>query len=177
MGITRKTKEEVVSKLHDKFQAAPAIFLIDYRGLKVEEMNALRRTLGSTESELLVAKNTLATLASSGTGMEKVKELLTGPTAFVFCHEDPTESAKSLVEFQKDHEVLEIKGGVLGEVPVEEKHVKNLATLPSREVLLGMLCATLIAPLRGFLSVLQGTSRQFVGVLEAIRKEKEDGGS
>jgi large subunit ribosomal protein L10 len=114
----------------------------------------------------------LATIAANDVEMEEMTKFFSGPTAIAFGEEDAVSPAKILVEFAKDHEVLEIKAGLLnGEIIAKEK-VEALAEIPSREELLAKAFASMKAPLTGLVNVLQGNIRGLVQVLNQIKEEK-----
>lgn len=170
---TRKEKEETVARLKEKLGNAKVVVLADYRGLNVAAMNSLRRKMRESDSELLVAKNTLIRLAARELGIEGLDPYLEGPTALSIGNADPVAPAKILTEFAKEYKQLEIKGGYLEGRVIDAAGVKALADLPPREVLLSKIMGGMKAPLYGFAFALQGLLRSFVYVLEAVRKEKE----
>ena len=94
-------------------------------------------------------------------------------TALAFAPEDPVAPAKILNDFSKDHKALELKAGILDGAVIGVDEVKALAELPSREELLAKLVGSMQAPLSGLVNVLQGTIRNAVYVLEAVRQKKE----
>lgn len=172
MPITRKQKEAIVESLREKLQNSPIIILTDYRGLNVAAMNKLRRKMGESGSEFQVVKNTLVKRVTDELGIEGLDPYLEGPTALATSTNDPVAPAKVLKEVAKEHKELEIKAGVLEGKVVDVTAIKNLADLPSREVLLAQVVGGMQAPLYGFAGALQGVLRKFVYALEAIRKQK-----
>jgi large subunit ribosomal protein L10 len=170
--VARPEKEAVVKELTDKFTSAKSLVITDYLGLNVAEMTELRSKLREAGVEFKVVKNTLATIAANDVEMEEMTEYFSGPTAIAFGEDDAVSPAKILVEFAKDHEVLEIKAGLLnGEIIAKEK-VESLAEIPSREELLAKAFASMKAPLSGLVNVLQGNIRGLVQVLNQIKEEK-----
>ena len=103
--------------------------------------------------------------------------LLIGPTAIAFGYDDPVAPAKVLSEFARTTPVLELKGGLLEGKVLDVDAVKALADLPSREELLSQVLRGMQAPIAGLANVLQGTIRNFVYALEAVRKQKEEAGA
>jgi len=125
MPISRAKKEEVVAQLVDCFGRAESAVLVDYRQSTVAALAKIRGKLGEGDCEMLVAKNTLIKIALEQCGMSLVdsdgtdcSEMLTGMTAVVFGYGTPSEPAKVLLDLQKDHENLELKGGFAGVNPV-----------------------------------------------------------
>jgi large subunit ribosomal protein L10 len=169
---TKKEKEIFVEVVYDKMRSCKSAILADYRGLTVSAVTELRNKLRESNSDLKVAKNTLIKIAVDKIGIEGLDPYLEGPTAIAFGYDDPVAPAKILSEFARTNKDLEIKGGVLEGRVITADGVKGLASLPSREVLLGKVLGGMQAPLYGFANVLQGNIRNFVYVLEAVRKQK-----
>jgi large subunit ribosomal protein L10 len=170
--VARPEKEAVVKELIDKFSTAKSLVITDYLGLNVAEMTELRSQLREAGVEFKVVKNTLATIAANDVEMEEMTEYFSGPTAIAFGEDDAVSPAKVLVEFAKDHEVLEIKAGLLNGEIISKEKVESLAEIPSREELLAKAFASMKAPLSGLVNVLQGNIRGLVQVLNQIKEEK-----
>lgn len=170
--MARPEKEAVVKELTDKFTSAKSLVITDYLGLNVAEMTELRSKLREAGVEFKVVKNTLATIAANDVEMEEMTEYFSGPTAIAFGEDDAVSPAKVLVEFAKDHEVLEIKAGLLNGEIISKEKVESLAEIPSREELLAKAFASMKAPLTGLVNVLQGNIRGLVQVLNQIKEEK-----
>jgi len=170
--VARPEKEAVVKELTDKFSSAKSLVITDYLGLNVAEMTELRSKLREAGVEFKVVKNTLATIAANDVEMEEMTDYFSGPTAIAFGEDDAVSPAKVLVEFAKDHEVLEIKAGLLNGEIISKEKVESLAEIPSREELLAKAFASMKAPLSGLVNVLQGNIRGLVQVLNQIKEEK-----
>ena len=170
--MARPEKEAVVKELTDKFTSAKSLVITDYLGLNVAEMTELRSKLREAGVEFKVVKNTLATIAANDVEMEGMTDYFSGPTAIAFGEDDAVSPAKVLVEFAKDHEVLEIKAGLLNGEIISKEKVESLAEIPSREELLAKAFASMKAPLSGLVNVLQGNIRGLVQVLNQIKEEK-----
>lgn len=173
MNKQRQKKEETVRELTQKLESAVGAVVTDYRGLNVAEVTVLRAKLREAGVDYKVVKNTLARLAAKNAGLEDLYTYLEGPTAIAFSNQDPVAPAKILSDFAKDHKALEIKGGLLEGKVISLDQVKALADLPSREELLAQILRAMQGPMYGFANVLQGTIRNLVYVLEAVRKQKE----
>ncbi|MCL6639138.1 MAG: 50S ribosomal protein L10 [Firmicutes bacterium] len=172
MPKSREEKELILQELKEKLGSAKVVVLTDYRGLTVAEVTRLRRRLREAGCEFKVAKNTLASLAARQLGLEGLDPYLEGPVSIAMSAEDPVAPAKVLTEFIRETRKMEIKAGVLEGKVINAEGVRGLADLPPREVLLAKVLGGMQAPLYGFASVLQGTLRSFVYVLEAVRKQR-----
>jgi large subunit ribosomal protein L10 len=170
--MAMQEKEAVVTDIKQKFEKSKTVVLADYRGLTVGEVTELRKKMREAGIDYKVLKNTMTSRAAKAANIEGLDQYLSGPTAVAFSYNDYAAPAKILAEFAKNHKKLELKAGVLDGKVIDFESVKNLAELPSREVLLGMVAGMLQAPVRGLVTVLAGPLRNFVCAVEAIRKQK-----
>ncbi|KGG79795.1 50S ribosomal protein L10 [Caloranaerobacter azorensis] len=166
-------KKQIVQEIKDKIDRAQAVVLVDYRGLNVEEVNELRKKYREAGVEYKVYKNTLMRFAFKEAGLEEFNNYLTGPNAVAFSYDDPVSAAKVTSEFAKEHDKLEIKAGIVDGEIIDINRVKELANLPSREVLIAQVLGGLNGPITGFANVLQGTIRKLVYALNAIKEKQE----
>ena len=171
--MNKQTKEALVAEFAEKLKSAKAAFLADYRGLNVEQANALRRKLQTIGVEYRVIKNTLLRLAAKDTDVACLDEHLVGPTAIALATEDPVAPAKALVEFAKQNNVFELKAGMLNGKLLAAADIKALAELPSREELIAKMLGSMSAPATNFVGVQAAVPRSFVQVLAAIKDQKE----
>ena len=174
--MLHKDKVAVVEEATRLLAATEALYLSDYRGLKVSELTELRAKLRDGGATLRVLKNTLARRAAAEAGCEQIVPLLTGPTAVTFCGADPVAPAKALVEFMRTHPQLIVRGGLLQGDTVDADGVRALSALPPREVLLAQVVGTMAAPLTGLVTVLQGTISGFARALQQIVEQKTAAG-
>jgi large subunit ribosomal protein L10 len=146
--MTRETKEQEIKFLTDKLNKSKGAFIVDFKGLKVEQVTNLRKALHKSESEMKVVRNTLARRALKG--FPKVDEALSsnlkGTNAIVFSFGEVNATAKALAEFAKDIELLQIKTGVMDGEKLDDKKIKFLATLPGKDQLRAMFLGVLQAP-------------------------------
>lgn len=152
--VTIEQKAAQVNEIAQKMTDSAAIVVVDYLGLNVAEVTELRKQLREAGVEMSVIKNTLLRRAVEQAGITGLDEYFVGPTAVAFSAEDVQAPAKILVDFAKDAEELEIKGGLIEGQAVDVEAIKAVATLPSREGLLSMLLSVLQAPMRNTASVL-----------------------
>lgn len=143
-----ETKQQVVSEISEKFNQSESAVLVDYRGLSVAEVTALRKELRDNNIDYKVYKNTLARRAIEGSELEGLSEKLVGPTAIAFGTEDVVAPARILNNFAKKHEALELKAGVIQGKVATLDEIKELSTLPDYDGLVSMLLSVLQAPIR-----------------------------
>lgn len=173
MHDIRPEKAGKVAELKDLLSSSKGAVLVDYCGLTVAEDTELRSKMREAGVKYMVAKNTFIRIAAKEAGIEGLDAYLEHNTAVAFSAEDPVAPAKILNNFSKDHKALEIKAGILDGKVIALDEVKALAELPSREELLAKLVGSMQAPISGLVNVLQGTIRNFVYTLEAVRQKKE----
>lgn len=175
--ITRVKKAEMLKSLKEKIEKSEAIFITSFKGLKVSEVNVLRKVIREKEGEYRVFKNTLIRIATENTHFKPVMDYVDGATALVFSYKDPVEIAKILKDFIKTHSALEIKGLVFKGKGYDSKVIDELVKLPPKEVLIAQLLGTVQAPLSNFVGVLAAILRQFLYVLKAIEEKKAQSGN
>ncbi|CDE92891.1 MULTISPECIES: 50S ribosomal protein L10 [Acidaminococcus] len=173
MHDIRPEKAGKVAELKDLLSSSKGAVLVDYCGLTVAEDTELRSKMREAGVKYMVAKNTFIRIAAKEAGVEGLDSYLEHNTAVAFSAEDPVAPAKILNDFSKDHKALEIKAGILDGKVIALDEVKALAELPSRDELLAKLVGSMQAPISGLVNVLQGTIRNFVYTLEAVRQKKE----
>jgi len=171
--VERKTKQVVVNELGAKLMRAHALFLAEYSGMNVAQMTRLRRELQHTGAEFKVTKNTLLRLAASGTDAEAIQDQFTGPNAVICSYKDPAGVAKLLASIAKEIPFLKVKSGVFGKQRLSPEDVVRLATLPSREVLLGRLLGLMQSSPQRLVGVLAANLNRLVWTLSAIKSKKE----
>lgn len=170
--ITRKQKEEVVEKIAAKIKESKAIVFADYRGLNVEEMTEIRRELRAKGVELKVMKQNLFKIAVGSAGADiDTESLKNHPIAIAF-GQDEVDPAKTIYDFSKKHENLEIIGGALDGKTISMEELRSLALMPSREEMYAKVVGSLASPLRGIVGVLQGNLRGLVSVLNQYAESR-----
>jgi len=177
LPISREEKEEQIAKLARQFRDSQVIIWTEYRGLPMPRLNELRKVLRPHRAEFHVVKNTLAELALERAGLPVSKEMLVGPTAASVLSGDIAAAVRALNDFAAANRELVIKGGQAGQRLIPAGEVANLATLPSREVLLAQVLGGLNAPISGLVTVLAGTLRGLLNVLQAQAKKMEEAGA
>jgi large subunit ribosomal protein L10 len=173
--ITKAKKGEMLQSLREKLQRSEAVFVTTFKGIKVSEVNEVRKLVREKGGEYRVFKNTLIRLGTEETSFKPVVDFVEGPTALVFSYKDPVEIAKALKEFIKTHPTLEIKGLVMQGKGYDAKVIDEFVKLPPKEVLLAQVLGTIQAPVSNFVGLLSAILRNFLYVLKAIEEKKGKG--
>jgi len=170
--VAIEAKSQLVSEYSAKFKEASSLVVVDYRGLTVDEVTALRKSLRSEGVEFKVLKNNISRRAIADAGYEGLQDVFVGPTAVAYSNDDVVAPARILHGFAKDNSALELKAGFIeGEVATLEQ-VMELATLPSRDGLLSMLLSVLQAPMRNMAYALSLVSADKEAGVEPAPKEE-----
>jgi len=167
-------KRQAVTDLAELLRGSSALAVADYRGLTVSEMHTVRRSLRANGVSLKIAKNRLLKIAADEAGLAELKSMLEGPTAIAATSGDEVSLARALQDAFRPYKVVSLRGGLLAGQPVNAADLQRLATLPSREVLLGRLVGGMAAPLTGMAGVLAANLRNLIGVLNAVVESKRE---
>jgi len=169
--MKRADKEQLVIELKEKMKGATALYYTDFTGLNVKRMTDLRRRLRKANVEYVVIKNTLALRAVNESGL--VGERLKGPTGLVVA-KDAVAAAKVITDFAKENDKRPtVKGGLFEGKAVDAAQVTKLASMPSREQMLGELGAGLQSPIAALVGALNGMLSMFAGAVEALKTQRE----
>lgn len=177
MAISRKKKEQLVADYVDKLSRSNAIFLTDYRGLSVADMESLRAKIREAGGGYSIVKNTLAANALEAASLPVPEDMLTGPTAIGFAYEEVPAVAKVLADFAKSTEILEVKGGVMDGDLLSPKQVSSLASMPPREVVLAQLLGLIQQPGNGVAGIVNAAGNKLAATIKAYADKLENAGS
>ena len=147
-------KQPVVAEIAELLNGAASVVAVDYRGLTVAQDTELRKQLRAAGIVYKVYKNTMIRRAAEGTDYAALDPNLEGPTAIAVSKDDATAPARMLAEFAKKADKLEMKGGIVEGTYYDAKGIQVIATIPSREVLLGRLLGSMQSPVTNFARVL-----------------------
>lgn len=173
MPKNKKQKEEILNSLVDKINSAKGVVFTSFVGLKVEDIESLRKLCRESGSECLVSKKTLLRLALSKIGLKDAdEEIFSNEIATVFSYNDEITAAKIVGQFSKKREALNIKGGILENKIIDLDIVKKLISIPPKEELYAKLVGSINSPLSGLVNTLNGNIRGFVQVLNSIKEQK-----
>jgi large subunit ribosomal protein L10 len=172
VALSKQEKAVMIDEVSAMVAQAKAIVVAEYRGLNVESVTRLRRQARGQGVQLRVLKNTLARRAVIGTPFAVLADRLVGPLVYGM-GPDPVAVAKVLSTFAKDNDKLVVKAGAMADFVMDDKAVKALATMPSREELLARLMATMQAPAAQFVRTLNEVPARLVRTLAAVRDARQ----
>lgn len=168
--MNREEKAALIEEIGTEISEADAIFAIDYRGISVTQSAELRGKLREADASFRIVKNRLTKLAAAKAGVEELDPMLEGPTALTFVKGDTAMAAKAITTFNAEHEVLSYKGGLMGDVLLDEDRFKAIAKLPSRDRLNAQLAGLVASPIvtltRGLGSMISGLAIQLQQMAE-----------
>ncbi|MFH1128278.1 MAG: 50S ribosomal protein L10 [Candidatus Omnitrophota bacterium] len=165
-------KEVSENKIKENLKGSDSFFVLGYSGLSSPDITTLRQSLKGAKSNLFVVKNSVARRALKSSGLELIIKAVEGPCGFVFIKEEPVEASKILCNFKKDHDKLQLEGGLLKDKLLDKSGIEALAKLPSKEVLRAQVVGTLNAPISGLVIVLNQVLKKFVICLDQIKQKK-----
>jgi large subunit ribosomal protein L10 len=165
----RQDKERLVTELTDRLRTTDTLFVADYRGLSMPEIDGLRTELLNHGARFTVVKNTLTRRAAEAAGADALLELLEGPSAIAFLESDgdPVAVAKALGNAARTTRILAVRGGVLDGRAITAGDVENLAKLPAADVLHAQVVGALAGPLTTVVGLFTAPLRDLVGLLDA----------
>lgn len=176
--LSRIQKEKQVAELKEKFGRATSVYVMNYRGLDVESANELRRKIrseGDGDFEYRVAKNSVLKLAVSDSDFSTISSHFVGPTSVAISYGDPVGLAKVLAEFAHDHDVFELKAGVVDGDVVDPAQIEVLSKLPSLDALRGTLVGLIQAPATKLVRLIAEPGTQLARLVEARKSKLEEG--
>ncbi|MBI2634667.1 50S ribosomal protein L10 [Candidatus Peregrinibacteria bacterium] len=173
MPVTKQQKSDILKDLIEQMKAAKSVIFADYQGLTVKDVKNLRKQLKEKGVKFQVAKRTLFNIAAKETGYgELPDEVIQGPVGAAFSMEDQMAAASLIYKFAKKNKNLKLRGALFDGRVLSIAETKVLATMPSKEELIGKLLYLIKYPIQGFHGVLNNTVAGFVRALNAIAEQK-----
>ena len=173
--MNKEQKAAVVEEVKEQIRTSEAVFAVDYRGLSVKEAADLREKLIEVGARFRVVKNSLTERAVDEAGVEGLKDLLEGPTAFTFVLADGGDAAtaaKVLATFRRQTDTLAFKGGMMDGQALTIEQVEAISKLASRDVLQGQLVGIIASPL---VTLVRGLGSMVGGLAIALEQIREKG--
>ena len=177
MAVSREKKEQLVANYAEKLSRSNAIFLTDYRGLTVTQMESLRAKIREAGGGYSIVKNTLANLALQAADLAVPEDMLKGPIAVGFAYEEAPAVAKVLADFAKETDILQIRGGVMEGNVLSPEQIRSLASMPPREVILAQLLGVIQQPGNGVAGIVNAAGNKLAATIKAYADKLENAGA
>lgn len=171
LAISKERKEEVLTTYADWMKRSQAVILVEYTGLRMKDLDAIRSKIRETGGEFHVVKNTLARRAFADSGMELPQDYLVKSTAISFAFTDPASTAKALTDAMKGKEAIKVKGGYMSGQALNAAQVKALADMPPLPVVRAQLLGVLLAPAGKLVRTIAEPARGLAAVVKAFAEK------
>ena len=173
--MATEAKRETVAELREALSSSRTLIVSEYRGLTVKELAEIRRALRKQDVTYRIVKNRLMRIAAQDSIGEALSPLLVGPTAIAFGNEESA-TAKAVLDATRAYKLVTVTGGVLGNRSIDANGVRSLASLPSRDVLLGTLAGAIQSPVATLAGLLAANIRNLGSGLAQVRDQKAAAG-
>ena len=171
MALSRQKKEEVLAQYKDWLDRSQAVFLVEYSGVTVKQLDGIRSKVREVGGEFHILKNTLARKVFEANGVQAPAGYFEKSTAVTFAFTDPASTAKALTDLMKTTEALKLKGGFLDKQTLNPAQVKALADLPPLPVVRAQLLGVLQAPASKLVRTLAEPARSLASVVRAYSEK------
>ena len=171
MAVSRERKEEVLTTYADWMKKSQAVILVEYTGVKMKALDAIRAKIRESGGEFHVVKNTLARRMFADQGMTLPQDYLVKSTAVSFAFTDPASTAKALTEATKGIEFIKVKGGFMAGQALSSAQVKALAEMPPLPVVRAQLLGVLQAPAGKLVRTIAEPARGLAAVIKAFTEK------
>jgi large subunit ribosomal protein L10 len=172
-----EAKRETIAELTEETRSSSAMIVSEYRGLKVSELGAIRRSLRQQNVTYHVVKNRLMKIAAREAGQDAIGSLLQGPTAVAFIKGDEGVSAKAVLDAFRPYRLIKVTGAVIGDQVVNADGVVRLAQLPSRDVLRAQVAGAIAAPMATMAGLFDAPLRDIAGLVQALADKGAEQGA
>ena len=170
---TKAQKQKDLEALTEQFKNAKAAMVVGFKGMTVPKDQELRNQLREAGVSYSVVKNTLARKAAEGTPLEQATDQFKGVTAIALSGQDPVNLSKAIAKFSKANpDIFKFKVGIVEGKVVELRDVEAIASLPSKEELLGKVLFLLNAQAQRLASVISAVPRNLAIVVKQVGDQK-----
>lgn len=170
----RLTREHAIKELVKLFKENDSAIVANFQRVNVNKVHGFKKPLKAQGAKFKVVKNSMAKIAAKNANLEGLVPLFEGTCAVTFCNQDTFMSvSKTFVNFAKENEGFRISGGLIAGKFLDSNNIKELALLPSREVLIANTLGAMKSPISGFVGILNNVINGFVRVVDQISKKKQ----
>ncbi len=177
MVLTKSQKVDLGNDYSNVLNNTSGLVVFDYSGLSVSDFENLRSKVREKGANMRVVKNRVFRHAIQERPYNKMSESLEGPTCVIFAGDDPVAPAKTLVEFQKEHDFLNIKCGMVNEDYLDSEQAVALSKIPSEQELRAKILGGIKAPASNLLGMFKGMHQKLHGLMTAYADKLEQEGA
>lgn len=174
MKEIRPEKKAILAEIRGHVESSTYMILVGYKGLTVESITDLRNRVRPQGSRVTVVKNTLLERIIGDLGWGGAGQFIEGPVAIITGTGDVAEVSKILKNFATESKIMVIKGGAMESTVLSADDVNEIASLPSRQVMLARAVGAIAAPLTSLVSVMNQKVGSLVYILKAIETKKNE---
>ena len=172
--MNKSEKTEMVSQIVNKLNESTAVFLVDYKGVNVEDVNELRSKFTEADITYKVFKNTLFNRAIDEVGgYDEFKNLLVGMTGYIFTGENYVAAAKIIKDYFSDKDKFSLKGCYIESDFFGAEQLNTIASMPTKDEIMSGIVRAVAAPATGIVGAINAVMRDLVYVVDEIAKKKE----
>ena len=171
--MNKTEKSEMISLIKEKFEQSTAMYLVDYKGVTVEQINGLRREFIKEGVGYKVYKNTLVKRAIADIGgYEELNDLLVGMVGIAFVDENFVAPAKIIKDFNEKNKKFDFKGCYIDSTFYAEDQLQTLASMPTKDEVMASIVGSIAAPATGIVGSINAVIRDLVSVIDEVGKTK-----
>ncbi len=175
LKLGRATREAMVKELTVLFKENNSAIVARFQNIDVNKVQKLRKPLKAASARFKVVKNSMARIAVKNAKLDSLEPLFEGTCAVSFCTEDGfLNASKIFVNFSKENETFKICGGCIAGEFISYDKIKELAALPSREVLIARVVGGMKSPIANFVGILNNLVSGFIRTVDQISKKKSE---
>jgi large subunit ribosomal protein L10 len=173
-SLGRACKERMIEELVQRIKDRPNFVITNHFGSSVADLEQLRRNLRKSSASYIVVKNSILKIIFDDLKLKDDALVIEGIMGLSLTGEDVVTICKTLVTFAKDHDKFKIKSAYFFGKAIGQDKIKQLASLPPKEILLAQVVGGIKAPISGFVNTLGGILRKFVYVVDAIKTSRQN---
>ncbi len=171
--MNKAEKGEIIEEIKELIKNSSAMFLVDYRGVNVADINKLRSSFRKDGVTYKVFKNTLFKKAIEQVGgYDQLNNLLVGMIGVAFASENFVAPAKIIKKYSDDSQKLTFKGCYLESTFYGADQLSTIASMPTKEEIIAGIIGSVNAPASGIVGALNAVMRDLVSVIDEISKKK-----
>jgi len=174
--MKREDKNTIINNLVEQLNLSKHFYITDASSLNAEVTSKLRRKCFENKIEMIMVKNTLFRKAlekSNGNNFEPIFAELNHNTAVLFC-DTANIPARLIKDFRKEHEKPILKGAYVEEsIYIGDNQLDMLASLKSKNEVIGDVIGMLQSPAKNVISALQSGKNTLAGLVKTLADKKE----